>query len=83
MASLQRRHGAQVRNDIGQIGWLQSGIETVGHRLPERMSVTRNPLADGTDDFGIAPCTEAGGGIRGDVPLVLERCIARLVEAEK
>src|SRR5258708_5238542 len=31
MASLQRRHGAQIGNDVGQIVLLQAGIIGVGH----------------------------------------------------
>jgi hypothetical protein len=55
MTSLQRRHRAQIGDDIGQIGSFQSGIGAVGHRLLEGASIARYALGNGADDFGIGP----------------------------
>src|ERR1039458_4099170 len=48
MASLQRRRRAQVSDDIGQIGFFQPGIKTIGHRWLEHPPVARNSAGDGT-----------------------------------
>src|SRR3982074_1781080 len=63
MASLQRRHGAQIGDDIGEIGLVQSRIGTVGHRLLERPPVAGNPMGDGALDFGVGPGADTGGRV--------------------
>src|SRR5258708_9335898 len=67
MASLQRRHCAQIGNDIGEVGVFEAGIVAVGHRRLERPPVARNSLADGAADFRIAPGADAGGRVWGGV----------------
>src|SRR5260370_7829027 len=67
MASLQRRHLSQVSDDIGEVGFFQSGIIIVGHRRLERPPVACNSLGDGASDFLIGPGPDAGGRVRGDV----------------
>src|SRR5258708_18735917 len=67
MASLQRRHCAQIGNDIGQVALFQAGIKAEGHRRLERPSVARNSVRDGAADFRLPPVADAGRWVRGDV----------------
>src|SRR5882757_5095131 len=42
--SLQRRYGAQIGDDVGDIGGFQFRVIAIGHRLLERAPVARNAL---------------------------------------
>src|SRR5512143_1219791 len=51
IASLQRRHLAQIGDDVSQIGLFQPCIISIGHRRLELPSVAANAMGDGVGNF--------------------------------
>src|ERR1700751_4581519 len=65
--SIERRHGSKIGDDILDVSILDAGIEAKGHRRLQRVAVARDALPDRAGNLGVAPGTDAGYGMRGDV----------------